>query len=803
MSHFRRANACVLALVAVSVAPAGARAQFSTAPIEFSGSITLDEADSGVRAHLERIRAYVADRQWDEAVETLRQVMESHGTTMIALTRSRYVNLSDYCQVQIASLPDEALALYRERADPLAQKWYEEGLAKRSTVRLAEVVDKMFCSSWGDDALWALGEIELERGRYGRARGYWERLIEVPPARVAKSSFEAARGQAGLSEDVAKTVDKWYTIDPSAAAAFYQLSSAEGLSDDDRAALVRFWKSARLPVTRLAYPGTTLPAADIRARLILVSIMEGSLRRAAEELQAFERLHPGAEGRLAGRDVKYAEALATLIAAAEGWREIKPSEDWPTFAGAACRTKVAPRNLDLGPRAWEPISLGEPLSAGSFNSRAYSLRRIGEDGQRLLSYHPLVVGDLVLINNQSKIYAFNAKTGQPAWPSDDPQRSAGEIFDGDAGASTATRFSVGLGVQRFTMTVHDNRLFARMGSQVTSRPLEQIDGRSGGYLVCLDLAAQGRIVWTIPDATKRNQPDDEKWAFEGAPLVDGSDVYVAMRKSDVRPQAHVACYDVETGQRRWRTMVCAAETPGGGQADEITHNLLTLEQGTLYYNTNLGAVAAISAHNGRLQWASLYPRAKKAGPDGQDKRTAHFYRDLNPCIYYRGLLLVAPADCESIFALDATSGELVWESHLPEDAVHLLGVGHGNLLAGGDTLWWIDADRGKVVKRWSDTSPLGYGRGILMGDQVVWPTRTALYVFDQQVAPRAAAGNGTVERDPIVLTEDRDATGGNLVAAGDLLLIATADKLFAFRQQGKPPGGAAASVAESKLSPQQ
>ncbi|HUE12613.1 MAG TPA: hypothetical protein VMR25_00490, partial [Planctomycetaceae bacterium] len=62
MSHFRRANACVLALVAVSVAPAGARAQFSTAPIEFSGSITLDEADSGVRAHLERIRAYVADR---------------------------------------------------------------------------------------------------------------------------------------------------------------------------------------------------------------------------------------------------------------------------------------------------------------------------------------------------------------------------------------------------------------------------------------------------------------------------------------------------------------------------------------------------------------------------------------------------------------------------------------------------------------------------------------------------------------------------------------------------------------------
>ena len=65
----------------------------------------------------------------------------------------------------------------------------------------------------------------------------------------------------------------------------------------------------------------------------------------------------------------------------------------------------------------------------------------------------------------------------------------------------------------------------------------------------------------------------------------------------------------------------------------------------------------------------------------------------------------------------------MWESHLPDDAVHLLGVGHGNLLASGDTLWWIDAERGKVLRRWPDTTPLGYGRGILMGDQVVWPTR--------------------------------------------------------------------------------
>ena len=759
-------------------------AQFSTGPVELSGSVSLESADSTVRAHLERARAYVSDGQWDEAVETLRQVMENHGGKMIALAPARYVNLADYCHVQLASLPEEALALYRQRVDQLAEQWYEEGLARRNPARLAEVVDKMFCSSWGDDALLALGEIELEKSNYGAARRCWGRLIEIPPGRIPAARFVTARGQVDLPAELATLLDKWYAIESSDSGQFYQLRTDDVLPDSVAVTLVRFWKDQQVPLSRLAYPGTTLNVADIRARLILVSIMEGLLKQAREELRAFEQLYPGAEGRLAGRNVKYAEALAALVSAAESWPEVAPTRDWPTFAGAFDRNKVVPGSFDLGVQAWDPISLGEPLSADVSNSRIYSLRRIGEDAQRLLSYHPLVVGDLVLVSDQARIFAFNAKTGAPAWSRNDPKRPPGEIFSDDHSA-LGGRASGRLGVPRFTMTAHQGKLYARMGSQVTSRPLEALDSRANGYLVCLDLTAQGRMVWKI----SLDKSEDEKWALEGSPVVDRSDLYVAMRKSDVRPQAHVACFDVESKRLRWRTMVCAAETPGGGQAEEITHNLLTLAQGTLYYNTNLGAVAAISARDGRLQWATLYPRAKKAGPDGQDKRTAHFYRDLNPCVYDRGKLFVAPADCESIFALDGGSGELLWESHLPEDAVHLLGVAHGNLVASGDALWWIDADRGKVVKRWPDTSPLGHGRGILLGDQIIWPTASELYVFDSDVATQR-----TVLRDPITLTQ-RGAAGGNLVAAGGLLLIATPDKLFAFRQQGQEPRAADTKVA--------
>ena len=87
-----------------------------------------------------------------------------------------------------------------------------------------------------------------------------------------------------------------------------------------------------------------------------------------------------------------------------------------------------------------------------------------------------------------------------------------------------------------------------------------------------------------------------------------------MRRQDVRPQAFVACFDPDTGRLRWRRFICGAETPARGVFYESSHNLLTLGGGTLYYNTNLGAVAAVGTDDGRPLWVSLYPRARQRQP---------------------------------------------------------------------------------------------------------------------------------------------------------------------------------------------
>ncbi len=58
---------------------------------ELSDSVYLDEADSATKTHLERVRAFVANEQWDEAVETLRQVMENHGEKVVATPLQPYM----------------------------------------------------------------------------------------------------------------------------------------------------------------------------------------------------------------------------------------------------------------------------------------------------------------------------------------------------------------------------------------------------------------------------------------------------------------------------------------------------------------------------------------------------------------------------------------------------------------------------------------------------------------------------------------------------------------------------------------
>ncbi|HEV3417169.1 MAG TPA: hypothetical protein VG056_10160, partial [Pirellulales bacterium] len=140
---------------------------------------------------------------------------------------------------------------------------------------------------------------------------------------------------------------------------------------------------------------------------------------------------------------------------------------------------------------------------------------------------------------------------------------------------------------------------------------------------------------------------------------------------------------------------------------------------------------------------------------------------------------VAPSDAPGILALDASTGVLLWKSNfeLLGPIVHLLGVGGENLIVSGKRICWFDAATGKAVNYWRDETTSGYGRGLLVGNEVYWPMRTQIRRCKQRIGD-----NGELDAsDPIELGRfEPPVTGGNLVAANGYLLIATPTKLIAF-----------------------
>jgi cellulose synthase operon protein C len=252
-------------------------------------------------------------------------------------------------------------------------------------------------------------------------------------------------------------------------------------------------------------------------------------------------------------------------------------------------------------------------------------------------------------------------------------------------------------------------------------------------------------------------------------------------------QLRVACFDLQTGRLRWRSPpLCSADTPAATDVDEITHTLLSRRHGLLYVNTNLGAIAAVRVEDGQIAWLMHYPRLPWPSRD-PDRSGRHYQRTLNPCLVAGDLVYAAPADSDRLFALDAITGHMRWTTSAERavDVRHLLGVGQGNLIASGERLYWLDAATGRPVGQYpppdeplGPETPRGFGRGVLAGDAVYWPTQGAIFVFDQ-TTQRTPRGWQPVGKDVIELAS-RGAEGGNLIPAGSVLLIATNDTLYAF-----------------------
>jgi hypothetical protein len=767
MGHLPRIAAAGFLAVSFFFAAGAAQAQLFRGPTDLS-SAELLLIDAAGAAHLENARQLLAQKEWSEAVEAIRRVLENDGGRLIRVGRDApgaagptlawHVSVREYCHWRLAALATEApeaLAIYRRLVDPLAERWLQDARSQHQPALLRRVIDEAWASSSGDDAALALGDDAFSRGELAEARYWWERT-----------------GLGFLPKPPASELNPYY-------------------------------------------PDSDLNPADVQARLVLASIVAGESARATAELARFREQHPQAEGTIAGRRGNYVEQLSKMLEQAQSWPPPPRPAEQVTWGGTPARNGIfVPPPDPAGQPLW---SAPLPKLVSDRDVIGEGRLRVADEMKALTAYHPVVWKNDLLVRADSRgesyLAAFDQSTGKIRWrigyPREVYRENAPPADDGSLGETNDAHANLSrhVGVARYTLTVDGDKAFLRMGSPVTiprSRRIDRMQAKDQGWLLGVDLAAEGKPLPGFPI-----RPESSDWSFEGPPLVHEGALYVAMRHVEgSRSQIYVACFELATtfaslndddddarptGRLRFRTRIASAATLSGGNLDEITNVLLTIANGTVYCNTNAGAVGAVDAASGRLKWVVTYPRALFRSNDGAGDGI--FFRDLNPPLAAGELVYVMPQDSDRLFAVDALSGQVRWQSTpgLATDATTLLGVRSGVLVAAGDRLYWFNAARGTLLTQYpsgqpdiasaATASPRGIGQGTLVEGQIWWPTRENILIFRLQPERR---GNNFI---PVLVKElplvPRGLTGGNLVVNGNKLIVATGTRLAVFADQ--PP----------------
>jgi outer membrane protein assembly factor BamB len=702
-------------------------------PPEQLRKVVLPGETRQVLSRLKLADALAAQKKWPEAVDEYQRLLNSAGDALVPadagkeeLSASRRsVQLRRLCHARLAALPPEGLEVYRGRVDLQARRWLQQGIAQQDAEALRRVVDEAFCSRAGDQTLDLLGDLAFARGDFARARSWWRLLAR--PASEADPDRKPRRGE-------------------------------------------------------LLFPDPKIDVARVRAKQVLACLFEDDRAAAEAELQAFRALHQKASGHLAGRDGNYVTTL-------QEWLRRPPLSaqygQWPTFAGRASRQRdlpeLPPRRLWADGPTWRVrLGSGEKVAPDGPDRLAPSAALA-----RRLAFHPVIVGDRVLVADVRQVTAFDLPTGALVFRYD-------LKTDGGHGAGGAARLPAEPDV-RYTLTAADGRVYVCLGA-----PADR--ARKGdSFLVCLDLRdgdpGQKRERWAV----QAKDPAGGPAFFEGAPVVDAGRVYVALSRSDAgRTRTAVVCFDAETGASRWRQEVCEVPEPPGQESPRPGRHLLTLTGPLLVYCSQAGAVVALDARAGKPAWGVRYP---SRGPTPAEGAAAP--RDQAPAVYADSRLFVAPRDSNRVFCLDPESGRTLWERD-GIAVVELLGCSRGRLVfttpqgcralgarSGSDADGWVQPVEGKLP---------GFGRGLLAGGWVLWPVRDARLPLR---ALNVETGQQRRGEDVLEPTQLRQIRPGNLAFGEGCLVVAGVEELACYvpperflekrRDEAARPGASAAA----------
>ena len=211
--------------------------------------------------------------------------------------------------------------------------------------------------------------------------------------------------------------------------------------------------------------------------------------------------------------------------------------------------------------------------------------------------------------------------------------------------------------------------------------------KAGPSLVALD-EVTGQLKWAFGPMMAADE-EQVRMRIESASSGGPRTIYTGYVLDNSEGETHtdsehgVVALDSTSGRIQWRTPICRL-APGkfaGGLAERRRNRIRSFtspplyHQGTIYYTTNAGAIAALDSLSGRVKWLMRYPyypgihdATRQFGRGGEKVTHSRVYfRPQNPMLWYnqRPLMVgerlyTTPVDTNSIYCIDRRTGKTIW-----------------------------------------------------------------------------------------------------------------------------------------------
>lgn len=404
-----------------------------------------------------------------------------------------------------------------------------------------------------------------------------------------------------------------------------------------------------------------------------------------------------------------------------------------------------------------------PTVASSLDARALldTARQQGSrGGWPAPTLEPLAVGDTVLVKTADLLLAIDLKTGKRIWypwyaASEEIIESAGESDAQDLGlesrrARTMQRVWSDVPYGRVSsdgervFTLHrlgDVELGEMTGLGFPGRFMGDGSQRSdaGNALVALELASEGKMLWSVGGQLDERPGPLSNAFFLGAPLpLDGQLYALTEQNGDI----YLVVLDPATGELQWRQHLLAVES--ASIANDAIRRIAGAEvaagDGVLICPTGHGAIVAVDLVTRALRWGMTYERSNRFSPfdlsrGGENSATfLNRWVDGTPLIS-GGRVVITPVESDKLFCLDLATGEVCWPPRERGEFRQLGGVSQGRIiLLGPRSVLGIDLETGQDA--WEQPLHLMgdeqvAGRGLAVNGRYLVPTnRDRLLAID-------------------------------------------------------------------------